>query len=259
MKEKLSGSWRKIPQEKRQLMLITGLTVLFHGLLLVLFSAETTPEAAEQNQLSKVGRMDLALAGNAPLATFIEVHDPALMTRPDRRHGYSSYMNDFPAHPVPEDLPTPPRLISPAEPAEKAQLPAVRFERSSVVPPAGDYRISRLQNVPPRQLDCPAEVWLNSRRQSDWEAVAQEFWPEKLQFQPGSEPVRTVLFAGPARLGGEVENIRILQSSGFAGLDQQAILTVHKYIVKNGRHPAGELVFVWRGKLPSAEKTEVKK
>ena len=232
MKKTLAGSWKKMPHSRRQLIVIISLTVLFHALLLVLFRPGSVPAGTVNNKLLTVQNVDLAQTENAPLVQTLQVHDPAMMTQPDRRYGYSAFMNDYRAHPIPEDLPLPPRLIPPTAAPALAALPVRRSVRNDLIPQIADYQIRSLKAAAPAPIGQPAEIRYNGTRFADMEKVLQEFGGSQLEFDAASQVLRTVLFVGPVRLNGELENIQLQQSSGNSVLDQMAVMCVNKYILK---------------------------
>lgn len=234
--------------------IVIALTILFHGVLLLVFRPLEQPIGAMNSRQLHIQRMDLTDPDNRPVVDFINTHDPALMTMPHRRYGYSSFLNDFPAHPAPEDLPSPPRLIPPAVAPEIAPLPTVAAARVLLLPSGGEYPVERTVPRKIRQLTQPAEVWLNNRRWDAMEQLLLELKADRLEWQSDPKPLQTVLFIAPARLDGELENIQIQQRSGNRQLDQLAIMALNKYIMKYDRRPSGEVVWIWRNDLKIRKK-----
>lgn len=202
-------------KESRRLFWEAFFAVLaVHALLLGLFRFAPRENPPEADELPAVGSIDLNARGNAALVQWLAIHDPALLTAPNREVGYSAVIGPVRFHHPVADLPQPPLLNAPEEvsAAERPPLPA---------PPPG--RLFRVSGAGGGASALPAAggavTWNGRVWRAPEEALRREFASVPGRAAPDRE---SVFELGPPRAEGLAMRFVLTGSCGDAELDRAA-------------------------------------
>lgn len=220
------------------------LAVAVHLLLLCSFRSPVNSSSGQTGLTAPVVKIDLTGPKNRQLALWMKNHDPSLMTRVDKKSGYSMVLPDSLVHPEPDDLPLAPILTAPVMP-KASEVPLVQLHGDPI--PGG---------LPESDLSTP--VYFRAEKDSVRSAALEKITAAlgKAEF-PGTAAAVSVTLP-PMRLGLKQEP-ELTVSSGSKKLDNIAIAASKIFQEKCADNEcSGVLTFVWRSDLRSKQ-GEVKK
>lgn len=206
--------------ESRRLWLMAAATaVAVHGLLLGLFRYAPRVNPPESDELPAVGAIDLAVPGNAALAQWMAIHDPALVTAPNVTNGYSMVMSIPVFRRGLEDLPHPPVLTVPG--TTKSTVPEMVLNTE---PPAL-LRAVRTPWRPESPVSTRVRVTLNGRELPGLSGELTRWRNARSKSDkvlPAAGMI-TEIELGPSRIPGLGRRMRLVRSCGKPEFDRRAL------------------------------------
>lgn len=225
--------------EQRKLVWAALLTVLaVHGLLLGLFRLAPRESPPEAGDLPAVGSIDLNARGNAALVQWLTIHDPALLTAPNREFGYSAAAGTVRFHHPIADLPNPPLLNAP----EGAMRPA---EHPVPVPPSGRM-LRAAGGIRSGAAEAAAGTGAVTWNGRVWSGPAKAL--ERSLGQEGAGralPGKASVFElAPARGEGLAMRVVLTESCGDAEFDRAAERMLRRHLAAKAMR-SGEVAVDW--------------
>ena len=244
MTQQQKNLWPQLTAERRYLAaaLITALAV--HGILLLLFQPQPVTGDISNDELAKVGRLALDAPGSGAMVRWMQNHDPALMTAPDQKRGYSQVLNDFRGRQKLEDLPLPLHLNVPRQ-LELARLPENAAPRTNLLASRPAPELKQLGKAVPA-----LQIYLNGTRQTKLPKSLQRLSSaDSMPQLTGNTQRKLLIQVLPPRLENLERQLLVQQSSGVKKLDALAMTALRNALLQEPHWQPGinQVAFIWTG------------